>query len=97
MLNSGFSEAIGSCRIIAIWAPRMCRISRGRIVVSSWPMKLIEPPTMRAAAGSRLTIDWQVVVLPQPDSPTSPSVSPSSSVKLTPSTALMTRSPPNET
>src|SRR5439155_18223944 len=40
-------------------------------------------------------IDMHVVVLPLPDSPTSPSVSPSRSLKLTPSTALTTRAPPN--
>src|SRR4029453_7723647 len=33
-------------------------------------------------------------VLPRPDSPTSPSVSPARSAKLTPSTALTTRDPP---
>src|SRR6516164_4966452 len=35
-----------------------------------------------------------VVVLPHPDSPTRPIVSPSCKVKLTPSTALITRDPP---
>src|SRR5882762_4787063 len=50
---------------------------------------------MRAARGKSPTIDMHVVVLPLPDSPTSPSVSPSRRVKLTPSTALTTRAPPN--
>jgi len=62
MLNSGFSDAIGSCRIIAIWAPRTWRIWRWLLVVSSSPAKAIEPPTMRAAAGNRPTTDWQSVV-----------------------------------
>jgi hypothetical protein len=60
-------------------------------------MKAIEPPTIRAAAGNRPTIDWQVVLLPQPDSPTIPRVSPSFNVKLMRSTALTTRAPPKVT
>src|SRR4030095_8305921 len=63
--------------------------------VRSSPSKRTRPPTMRAARGRRPTIDRHVVVLPLPDSPTSPSVSPSPSEKLTPSTALTTRAPPN--
>src|SRR5438128_9817423 len=50
---------------------------------------------MRAARGRSPTIERQVVVLPLPDSPTSPSVSPSCRLKLTRSTALTTRVPPN--
>src|SRR5215469_9208918 len=96
MLKSGFSDAIGSCRIIAICRPRIRRISRGRLWVSSSPANSMPPPTMRAADGSRPTIDRQVVVLPHPDSPTRPIVSPSLSVKLTWSTAFTTREPPNE-
>ena len=42
----------------------------------------------RPFAGRSRTSDSAVVVLPQPDSPAMPSASPSSSVKLTPSTAL---------
>jgi len=96
MLKSGFNDAIGSCRIMAIWRPLIRRISRGRFVVISSPANAMLPPTTRAAEGSRPTIDRQVVVLPQPDSPTSPIVSPSPRVKLTSSTALTTRAPPNE-
>src|SRR2546426_10692613 len=50
---------------------------------------------MRAPRGRSPTIERQVVVLPLPDSPTSPSVSPSCRLKLTRSTALTTRVPPN--
>src|SRR5213593_4656028 len=62
--------------------------------VRSSPSKTTRPPTMRAARGRRPTIDRHVVVLPLPDSPTSPRVSPSWSEKLTRSTALTTRVPP---
>jgi hypothetical protein len=48
-----------------------------------------------ALDGNSRTSEWHVVVLPLPDSPTSPKVSPASTVKLTPSTALTTRLPPN--
>src|SRR5918996_5892653 len=51
------------------------------------------PPTMSLPLGRSRTMEWHVVVLPQPDSPTRPSVSPSLRVKLTPSTALTTRVP----
>jgi hypothetical protein len=97
MLNSGFSEAIGSCKIIAICAPRIWRISLWLRRARSLPAKSIWPPTIRAADGRRPTIDRQVVVLPQPLSPTMPSVSPSFSEKLTPSTALTMREPPKVT
>src|SRR5262245_24217341 len=50
---------------------------------------------MRAARGSSPTIERHVVVLPLPDSPTSPSVSPYPSSKRTRSTALTTGVPPN--
>src|SRR5690242_8982615 len=96
MLKSGFKDAIGSCRIIAICRPRIRRISRAGLVVSSSPANSMLPATMRAAGGSRPTTDRQVVVLPHPDSPTSPMVSPSFTVKSMPSTALTTRVPPNE-
>ena len=51
------------------------------------------PPGASIVGGSRRTIAWQVVVFPQPDSPTRPKVSPASSEKLTPSTARTTRVP----
>ena len=45
------------------------------------PASLIEPPAMRPPLGSRCMIDSAVIVLPQPDSPTTPSVSPSATCK----------------
>src|SRR5690349_14307244 len=96
MLNSGFSDAIGSCRIIAIARPRMRRSARALLPVSSSPSKAMLPPAMRAFGGSSPMMERQVVVLPQPDSPISPSVSPAFSVKLMPSTAFTTRVPPND-
>src|ERR1041385_1722704 len=45
---------------------------------------------MRPGAGTRRSTDRAVIVLPQPDSPTTPTVSPSSTWRLTPSTARTT-------
>src|SRR5437879_2359379 len=57
----------------------------------SSPANTTRPPTMRpAGSGTSRTRDRQVTDFPDPDSPTSASVSPACSVKLTPSTALMT-------
>src|SRR5262245_51507312 len=94
MVNSGFSDAIGSWRMTAIRRPRIRRRWRWGMPVSSAPSKRTRPPTMRAPRGRSPTIERQVVVLPLPDSPTSPSVSPAPRAKLTPSTARMTRAPP---
>ena len=52
-------------------------------VVMSWPSNAIRPP----AGSSRRSTVCAVVVLPQPDSPTSATSSPRSTLKLTPSTA----------
>ena len=52
----------------------------------------LRPPTMRPGRPMSRRIDSAVMLLPQPDSPTTPSVSPSSIEKLTPSTALTTPS-----
>ena len=50
----------------------------------SRPSNMIEPPV----GSSSLAMQRAIVDLPQPDSPTTPSVSPAFSEKLTPSTAL---------
>ena len=93
MVKSGFSEAIGSCRIIAMRLPRMRRISTSDLPRRSSPSKRISPPVMRAAGGSRRRMVSASVLLPEPDSPTMPSVLPASSVSETSSTARTTRVP----
>ena len=71
--------------------PRMARISRSLFVSSSSPPSRIDPLTMRAVGrGTSRSSDSAVMVLPEPDSPTMPSVSPCRSEKLTPSTAFTT-------
>jgi len=77
--------------------PRMRRISPWLFGTRSSPSSSMRPLTIRALGASRRTIAWQVVVLPHPDSPTRPKVSPASTEKLTPSTAFTTRVPPKPT
>src|SRR5262245_28286106 len=73
----------------------MRRIAPLSSLTRSVPRYSIDPPTILAPGGSRRRMDCTVVVLPLPDSPTSPSVCPSSSVKLTSSTAFTRRLPPS--
>ena len=49
------------------------------------------PPRCRPPPGSSPRIDIAVIVFPQPDSPTTPTVSPGSTVKLTSSTTVTVR------
>src|SRR5207249_5604356 len=51
------------------------------------PPKMISPPKMYAFEGRSCVMAYASVVFPQPLSPTSPTVSPSSTSRLTPSTA----------
>src|SRR5580704_994864 len=91
--RSGLRLVIGSWKIMAMRLPRMDRIAFSSSVARSCPSNRIEPPTMRAtfSGRSRMT-DNAVTLLPQPDSPTMPSVSPAATSKLTPSTARVTPS-----
>src|SRR5205085_4308422 len=84
---TGLSEVIGSWKIIAISRPRISRISYSLIRVRSWPLNMTLPPTIRPGRCSRMML-IAVTDLPQPDSPTMPSVSPEFSSNETPSTAL---------
>ena len=85
----GFNEANGSWKTICIrW--RVAQSLGGDSATRSWPSKRMLP----ADGSMSLKISRPVVDLPQPDSPTRPSTSPRSIVKLTPSTAWMTRRRP---
>ncbi len=94
MVKAGLSEVIGSWKIIAMRLPRRARISSGVSVARSLPSKRTVPALMRPwPLGSRPMMDSEVTLLPQPDSPTMPSVRPAATEKLTPSTAA--NSPPS--
>ena len=97
-VNTGLSEVIGSWKIIAISAPRMPRIvapsARARSAREpSRRAKSMLPPVMRPppCSTSRM-IDSAVTDLPEPDSPTTATVSPRPTSKETPRTARTTRS-----
>ena len=68
----GFSDAYGSWKIIII-SRRIGRISARERCVMSRPSKTTVPPV---GSSSRM-MQRAIVDLPQPDSPTTPSVSPS--------------------
>ncbi len=84
----GLSDEIGSWKIICTWV-RNSRNSERPSDVSSVPSKV----TLPDVAFSIWMMARPVVDFPQPDSPTSPSVSPSSMAKLTPATACTVACP----
>src|SRR5687768_13801807 len=88
IVSVGFSDVIGSWKIIASSRPRRSSSFFSGSLVSSLPSKTTVPPTIFAGGlGIRPMMESAVTDLPQPDSPTMPSVFPRSSEKLTPSTA----------
>src|SRR5947209_14281464 len=69
--------------------PRILRTSSAGRLKMSWPWKSTSPETMRPGGlGMRRMTERFVTDLPDPDSPTMPSVSPRLRSKLMPSTAL---------
>src|SRR5438874_5790096 len=99
-LWTGLNEDIGSWKISAISAPRIARISWpfgsscARFTVRAGPpltggrRNQISPSTIRPGRSTILKMDRAVTLLPQPLSPTMPSVAPGAMSKLTPSTAF---------
>src|SRR5262249_36389542 len=81
MVNSGLNELNGSCGTNVISRPRIAPDDRKR----SRPAKLSEPPSTLAFGGNAPRMVRDSVVLPQPDSPTSPMISPAASDRFTPS------------
>ncbi len=86
IFSTGFSDVIGSWKTIAMLAPQNRRISLGDAPPISSPSKRIEPLRITFLRGSSPMIERVSTVLPDPDSPTIPSVRPRSRVKDTPST-----------
>ena len=85
---TGFSEVIGSWKIIAMSLPRMSRNRPCFIFSRSSPLNRASPLVIAEAFGFRPMIVRHVTLFPEPDSPTMPSVLPFSTLKVTPSTAL---------
>ena len=83
----GSRDVIGSWKTIPMSPPRTLRISLFDSRTRSRPSSSTCPAQMRPPGGSRRMTEVPSMVLPQPDSPTRPSVSPSATARLTPSTA----------
>ena len=84
---TGFREVIGSWKIMAIRLPRSFRSAPSPKVRRSVSPKRISPAATRPAGGTRPSTDRAVTLLPQPDSPTSPTILPRGMARSTPSTA----------
>src|ERR1035437_4455402 len=88
IVRTGFRLVIGSWKIIAMSRPRSSRIEASGSFVRSSALKRTWPFSMcPAGCGRRRMTARFVTLLPLPDSPTRPSVSPSSRSKETPFTA----------
>ncbi len=100
-MNTGFSEVIGSWKIIEISAPRMSRSSRVGSAARLRPPKRISLPlwVIEFSGGSSPRIASEVTLLPEPDSPTSATVAFRGMSKEMPRTAsnVLWRSRRNET
>ena len=76
IFSAGFSDVIGSWKIIETSLPRMCCICPSDSL-AVLPSKSTSPPTIFAGGfGMRPMIESAVTDFPQPDSPTMPSVFP---------------------
>src|SRR5881227_542706 len=92
ILCTGFRLVIGSWKIIAISLPRISRSRLGLAVRRSSSFQIAVPEDIAVRFGLSPMIVRQVTLLPEPDSPTIPSVCPLSTVNETPSTARTTPS-----
>src|ERR1700682_1930545 len=86
-LVTGFRDVIGSWKIMATSLPRNSRTSSSFFWTTSWSLKMIRPDTIRPGSGTSRRMEKAVIVFPEPDSPTMPTVSPRETLKLMPSTA----------
>ena len=85
---TGFKDVIGSWKIIEISLPRISLISLGDFFNKSSPLYIISPAVILPGGdGINCINDKAVILLPQPDSPTTPKVSPGLILKLTSCTA----------
>ena len=86
-VNTGFSEVIGSWKIIAMRLPRMSRIAAGERSSRFCPSNITRPEVLRPGGGTSRITESDSTDLPQPLSPTMPSVRPRATPSETPSTA----------
>ena len=76
MVRTGFSEDIGSWKIMASRFPRSFRSWSSSWPSSSSPSKTMEPEVLAAGLGRSPSTASELTLLPLPDSPTIPIVSP---------------------
>ena len=93
MGTTGFNEDSGSWKIIARSRPRRSRMSSSGSPSRSVPSKSTRPVIVAPRLGSSRMMASDVTDLPQPDSPTSPTVCPGATWKLTLSTAVKGATP----
>ena len=93
---TGLKDVIGSWNTRPISPPRIARISRPfgasltrSVCVPSARVSSISPSTMRPGGSTMRRIDCAVTLLPQPLSPTMPSVLPGRTANDAPSTAFV--------
>src|SRR5918994_7194515 len=92
-VKTGFRLVMGSWKIMAMSLPLISCIRLSEVFSRSWSSKRISPSGYSAGGlGLSCMIERAVTLLPLPDSPTIPIVSPASSENETPSTALTTPS-----
>ena len=84
---TGLRAVIGSWKIIAISVAHRPRYSASDRSVMSRPLRRTVPDRSTLRRGVRPMIERLATDLPEPDSPTMPSVLPRSTVRLSPSTA----------
>ena len=90
-LKTGDRDVIGFWKIMDMSFPLNSSSSFWLSLRTSVPLKSMDPPTIfPVLAGRRWMMELDVTLLPEPDSPTMPRISPFSTSKLTPSTALLT-------
>ncbi len=86
--RTGLSDEVGCWKIIEIRSPRIWRMASLDSPIRSVPSNRIWPESILPGEATRRMIDRLVTLLPQPDSPTRPMISPRPTVKSIPSTAL---------
>ena len=88
MVMTGLSAVAGSWKIIAMRVPRRSRSRSGVAFRTSSPSSRISPRSAASSPLARRPITENAVTdLPEPDSPTTQTISPGPTSKLTPSTA----------
>src|SRR6478736_763417 len=92
ILCTGFSDVMGSWKIIAISSPRIVRRRLDEALRRSSPRNSTSPVEVANFESLSPITVRHVTLLPDPDSPTMPSTWPGSTLKLTPSTAFTTPS-----